>query len=120
MRLAEEHFGDMASVEVPQRQKTFYTGGDFREDRKLDQAHFLLGFEGVAFGDPDYYAANIYSTMLGGGMSSRLFQDIREQRGLVYSIYSFTSSFMDSGLFGVYAGTGEKGAGRDWFPLSVM
>ncbi|WP_343560272.1 M16 family metallopeptidase [Kiloniella sp. b19] len=108
VRLAEEHFGALNSVEVPQRQKTLYTGGDFREDRKLDQAHFLLGFEGVAFGDPDYYAANIYSTLLGGGMSSRLFQDIREQRGLVYSIYSFTSSFMDSGLFGVYAGTGEK------------
>ncbi|MDA8232433.1 MAG: pitrilysin family protein [Magnetospirillum sp.] len=84
-----------------------YVGGDFREDRDIEQVNLLLGFEGVAYSDPDYYAASVLSTLLGGGMSSRLFQEVREKRGLVYSIYSFTSSYSDGGLFGVYAGSGE-------------
>ena len=108
VQLAEDHFGDLPAGQPPQRVNACYTGGDFRQDRALDQAHILIGFEAVAFDDPDYYATQIYSTLLGGGMSSRLFQDIREERGLAYSVYSFASSFVDSGLFGVYAGTGEK------------
>ena len=67
-----------------------------------------MGMQGVAYQDRDYYAASVFSTLLGGGMSSRLFQEVREKRGLVYSIYSYMSSYLDSGLFGVYAGTGEK------------
>ena len=105
--LVEDHFGDLPAGQPPQRVNARYTGGDFRQERALDQAHILIGFEAVAFDDPDYYATHIYSTLLGGGMSSRLFQDIREERGLAYSVYSFASSFVDSGLFGVYAGTGE-------------
>ena len=84
-----------------------YQGGDFREERDLEQVHVVLGFDGVAYDDPDYYTASVLSTLLGGGMSSRLFQEVREKRGLVYSIYSFASSYADGGLFGVYAGTGE-------------
>jgi predicted Zn-dependent peptidase len=61
----------------------------------------------VPYADPDFYASQIFSTLLGGGMSSRLFQEAREKRGLCYSIFSFASSFVDGGLFGVYAGTGE-------------
>ena len=72
--------------------------------------HIVLGFPSVSYGDPDYYPALLLSTLLGGGMSSRLFQEIREKRGLVYSIYSFSAPFLDSGLFGIYAGTGEKEA----------
>jgi predicted Zn-dependent peptidase len=68
----------------------------------------VLGFPGVSIPDPDHYAAALYSTMLGGGMSSRLFQELREKRGLVYSVYSFSSSFTDSGVFGVYAGTSAR------------
>ena len=68
----------------------------------------ILGFEGVDFYSDLYYATAVYSTVLGSGMSSRLFQEIREKRGLVYSISSYTSSFSDSGIFGVYAGTGQK------------
>ena len=83
-----------------------YTGGDRREVRDLEQAHLVLGFEGIGFDDPDYYAAAVLSTALGGGMSSRLFQEVREKRGLVYSIYTFTSAYRDGGLFGIYAGTG--------------
>ena len=84
-----------------------YVGGDYREERELEQVHVVVGFDGVAYDDPDYYSASVLSTLLGGGMSSRLFQEVREKRGLVYSIYSFASSYNDGGLFGVYAGTGE-------------
>src|SRR5262249_37828804 len=84
-----------------------YLGGDLRQSRDLEQVHVVLGFPGMAFGDPDYYPAAVLSTALGGGMSQRLFQEIREKRGLVYSIYSFAHAYRDGGLFGVYAGTGE-------------
>ena len=86
------------------------TGGEFREERDLDQVHVVLGFPSVGYGDPDYYPTVLLSTLLGGGMSSRLFQEISEKRGLVYSIYSFASPFKDGGLFGIYAGTGESEA----------
>src|SRR4029453_17009226 len=69
-----------------------------------------IGFDGVTYTDPDYYVAAVLSQLLGGGMSSRLFQEIREKRGLVYSIHAFASSFSDGGIFGIYAGTGEKEA----------
>jgi predicted Zn-dependent peptidase len=87
-----------------------YNGGEFREGRDLDQVHIVLGFPAVGYSDPDFYPVMMLSTLLGGGMSSRLFQEIREKRGLVYSIYSFASPFMDGGLFGIYAGTGEDEA----------
>ncbi|MEM9684243.1 MAG: pitrilysin family protein [Pseudomonadota bacterium] len=93
-----------------------YTGGGYRETRALEQVHLVLGFPGVSIPDTDHYAAALYSTMLGGGMSSRLFQELREKRGMVYSVYSFSSSFTDSGIFGVYAGTGEQQA-PDLVPL---
>ena len=87
-----------------------YAGGDHREDRDLEQLHLVLGFPGIPLGDPDYYAASVLSTAFGGGMSSRLFQEVREKRGLVYSIHSFAHSYRDGGLFGIYAGTGEEEA----------
>lgn len=83
-----------------------YGGGDFREEQDLEQLHYLLGFQGAAIGDADYYAQSMLSTVLGGGMSSRLFQEVREKRGLVYAIYTFASAYRDGGVFGVYAGTG--------------
>ena len=85
-----------------------YRGGEFRSDGDLEQVHLVLGFPGLKLGHPDQYAMAALSTILGGGMSSRLFQEVREERGLVYSIYSFHAGFIDSGLFGIYAGTGEK------------
>ncbi len=85
-----------------------YAGGEIREERALEQLHLVVGFDGVPFDDPDYYAAAALSTLLGGGMSSRLFQEVREKRGLAYNIYSFGSSYSDSGLFGIYAGTSES------------
>jgi predicted Zn-dependent peptidase len=87
-----------------------YVGGDFREERDLEQLHLVLGFPGLSLGDPDYYAAAVLSTAFGGGMSSRLFQEVREKRGLVYAIHSFVHGYRDGGLFGIYAGTGEAEA----------
>ena len=85
-----------------------YAGGEFRDNKELEQVHFVLGFPGVAYRDPAYYAAAVFSTLLGGGMSSRLFQELREKRGLCYAISSFSGSYIDSGIFGIYTGTGES------------
>jgi len=82
-----------------------YKGGVFHQARDLEQTHMILGFEGLPFGHPEHYVASVLSTVLGGGMSSRLFQEVREKRGLVYSIYTFSSNYQDSGIFGIYAGT---------------
>jgi len=87
-----------------------YQGGEYRQERDLEQLHLVLGFPGLTLDDPDYYAASVLATAFGGGMSSRLFQEIREKRGLVYTINSFTHSYRDGGLFGIYAGTGEEEA----------
>jgi len=87
-----------------------YIGGEHRQGRDLEQLHLVLGFPGLPLGDPDYYAASVLSTAFGGGMSSRLFQEVREKRGLVYTIHSFAHGFRDGGLFGIYAGTGEEEA----------
>jgi predicted Zn-dependent peptidase len=106
--LAEKAFAATKRANGVAAEPARYQGGGFREARELEQVHVVLGFKGFGFRDPDYYAASVFSTLLGGGMSSRLFQEIREKRGLVYSIYSFSSSYSDTGLFGVYAGTGEK------------
>ena len=85
-----------------------YKGGDKREQRTLEQLHLALGFKGVSMNDDNYFTANLYSNILGNGMASRLFQEIREKRGLVYTIYSFLTAQEDTGVFGVYAGTSSK------------
>ncbi|HAU28532.1 MAG TPA: peptidase M16 [Rhodospirillaceae bacterium] len=103
--LAEKHFGDLpAGDPVPAHEPACYKGGDLRQVRDLEQVHVVLGFRGISAHDPDYYAMAVFGTLLGGGMSSRLFQEMREKRGLVYSIHSFSASFRDDGLFGIYAG----------------
>ena len=104
---ATKAFGQLPPVSPSLNGAAVYGGGDYREERDLEQVHVVVGFNGIAYDDPDYYTASVLSTLLGGGMSSRLFQEVREKRGLVYSIYSFASSYNDGGLFGVYAGTGE-------------
>ncbi|KIF67659.1 zinc protease [Streptomyces sp. AcH 505] len=73
-------------------------------NRKTEQAHVVLGMPGIARTDERRWALGVLSTALGGGMSSRLFQEVREKRGLAYSVYAYTSGFADCGLFGVYAG----------------
>jgi len=108
--LVQRHFADLPTDPAPAAQPGLYSGGEFREDRDLDQVHVVLGFPAVGYGTPDYYPTMLLATLLGGGMSSRLFQEVREKRGLVYSIYSFAAPYMDGGVFGIYAGTGESEA----------
>ena len=76
--------------------------------RKLEQVHVCIGTKGLAIADPKRYAFSLLNTILGGNMSSRLFQEIRERRGLAYSIYSFISSHVDTGMFGVYIAVDPK------------
>jgi len=108
VELCQKHFTQLSSQPTEGFTKASYEGGQFFEKRDLEQIHVLLGFESCPYGHPDYYPLSVFSNLLGGGMSSRLFQEVREKRGLVYSIYSFNTAFRDSGLFGIYAGTGES------------
>lgn len=80
--------------------------------RKLEQVHICLGTKGLRIGDPRRYAFSLLNTIVGGNMSSRLFQEIREKRGLAYAVYSFISSHVDTGMFGVYMGVDPKQAGE--------
>lgn len=105
---AQETFGKTSAGLRPAPEAAIYTGGERRVERPLEQAHVTLGFNGLGFNDPDYYAFQVYSTVLGGGMSSRLFQEVREERGLAYSVYSFAQGYVDGGGLGIYAGTSEK------------
>ena len=82
-----------------------YKGGFYAEKRDIEQAHVILAFKGIEYKCDNYYPCTIFSTIFGGGMTSRLFKEIREKRGLVYTIYSFTNSHTQDGLFGIYAGT---------------
>jgi predicted Zn-dependent peptidase len=107
--MVEAQFSGVEAGTVEQPAAALYRGGDIRETRDLEQVHFVLGFESAGFHDPDYYAIAVAASTLAGGMSSRLFQEIREKRGLVYSIYGFNSAYSDGGIFGIYAGTGEEG-----------
>ena len=108
--LVERHFADLPTQLPPAMEPGHYAGSEFREQRELDQVHIVLGFPSVGYRDRDYYPTLLLSTLLGGGMSSRLFQEVREKRGLVYAIYSFGAPYMDGGIFGIYAGTGESEA----------
>lgn len=110
--MAEELFGGLQTQSGGETVKGTYAGGNYREDRELEQVHFVLGFPGFSYHDDAFYAASVLSSLFGGGMSSRLFQEIRERRGLAYSIYSFLSSYSDCGLFSIYAGTGREDAGE--------
>ena len=114
--MADAAFGDLTPDRGNDLEAAHYEGGEYREKRDLEQVHLLLGFPSCSLMDQDYYAVNLLSTLLGGGMSSRLFQEVREKRGLAYSIYSFNAAFLDGGLFGIYAGTGP-GQVRELIPV---
>lgn len=107
--LANEHFPQSSAKGIGDTQDPAkYVGGDIRESRDIEQVQLLMGFESFSYHDDDFYAASVLSMLFGGGMSSRLFQEVREKRGLVYSVYSFITAYADGGVFGIYAGTGEK------------
>ena len=104
---AERIFGGLKPVGRPLMQPARFGGGERREVKELEQVHFALSFEGPGYRDDMVYVAQVYSMALGGGMSSRLFQKIREDRGLCYSIYAQSSAYEDTGQITIYAGTSE-------------
>jgi predicted Zn-dependent peptidase len=108
--LALQHFGALNAGNTNSPQAARYAGGDMRVAEDLEQVHVTYAFPGVSNTDPDFYVSQVYAAALGGGMSSRLFQEAREKRGLCYSIYAFAQSFNDGGMIGIYVGTGEAEA----------
>ena len=106
--IANDRFQNLRRNGAPEPQKAKYVGGEQRLVSDHEQAHIVLGFEGRAYNSDGFYAAQVLASILGGGMSSRLFQEVREKRGLCYSVYAFHWAFADSGIFGIAASTGEE------------
>ena len=112
VQLVQGQFAKFKRGAAPAAKPARFSGGDKREAGDLEQAHLAFGFPGVASGDPEIFVEQVFTTALGGGMSSRLFQEAREKRGLCYAIYAFAQPHRDSGMIGVYSGTSEKDAGE--------
>ena len=105
-RTAQEFFGARKPANLDWQPDTAaYLGGEKTLEKDLEQVQLALGFNGVSSLDEKYYASQVFTTILGGGMSSRLFQEIRERRGLAYSVSAFTAGYNDIGVMGIYAGT---------------
>lgn len=111
VEVAQQRFAELKPNGAPAPQRAEYKGGEERLVSEHEQAHIVIGFEGRAYNSDGFYAAQVLASILGGGMSSRLFQEVREKRGLCYSVYSFHWAFADSGVFGVAAATGEDEVG---------
>lgn len=107
VKLAEKRFADFGATPTREPESCAYTGGESLMERPLQEAQIIMGFEGRAYHVRDFYASQVLSMLLGGGMSSRLFQEVRENRGLCYSIYAFHQGYSDTGVFGVHAATEE-------------
>jgi len=105
VRMAGDMFGDMIPSTVIEPPLARFQGGEARHIKDLEQAHFALAFESPDYADPDIYTTQIYASALGGSMSSRLFQEIREKRGLCYTIYAQVGAYADTGMMTIYAGT---------------
>ena len=101
----EKQFASFAGPAAPVPEPAHFTGGTYVERRDLEQVHVALAMPGLSQRDPNLFSMQVFTSVLGGGMSSRLFQEVREIRGLCYSIYSFHAPYSDTGMFGLYAGT---------------
>jgi len=110
LRDVERRFAAFAGAAGPSPEPARFRGGARIEERDLEQAHIALALEGVSHRDPSLYSLQVFTNVLGGGMSSRLFQEVREVRGLCYSIYTFHAPYEDTGLFGLYTGTDAQDA----------
>ncbi|HEX6377282.1 MAG TPA: pitrilysin family protein, partial [Allosphingosinicella sp.] len=106
--LARQHLGGLPAGKVEAPEPARFTGGTRVGRAAADQAHLALAFPAPAQLDPDYFAARLFSDVVGGGMSSRLFQQVREERGLAYSVYSQLHPYADAGLFYIYAATARR------------
>ena len=108
LALAQSRLEGLQTAPAPAEGLAAYTGGETKVKRRLEQTHIVVGFEGRRANAPDHDAAQVFAAAVGGGMSSRLFQEVREKRGLAYSIYGFHWDFIDTGLFGFYAGSADR------------
>jgi predicted Zn-dependent peptidase len=108
VRHAEALFGGMNGGKGGRFEPAHYGGGTRSSSKPFEQSHLLLAFEGPPYGAADYYAAQVFSSLFGGGISSRLFQEVRERRGLCYSVYSSYWALADTGMFGIHAATGAE------------
>ncbi|NNE80911.1 MAG: insulinase family protein [Silicimonas sp.] len=118
VRMAEERFGHLAPVVQVETEPGRFAGGECRVEKGLEQAHVALAFASPAYRDDSVYTAQIFAMTMGGGMSSRLFQEAREKRGLCYTIFAQTGAYSDSGLMTIYAGTSGEEVG-DLLGLTV-
>ncbi|MDC0074493.1 insulinase family protein [Alphaproteobacteria bacterium] len=118
--LINDRLNNISSKPSSNFQPGKYFGGDYREVKELEQSHILIGFPGVSYGDIDYYTSQLFSIILGGGMSSWLFQEIRENLGLCYSISAFSTSYTDTGLVGIYTGTSKENINRIFPAISSL
>jgi predicted Zn-dependent peptidase len=107
-REAEKHFGHLEQGHAPQRHSPIFASGASVEQKPLDQTHVVLNFAAPNYRDPKVYQLQVLSAILGGGMSSRLFQEVREKRGLCYSVFAFGTSYEDVGQLGFYAATSPE------------
>ena len=105
LKWTKKYFNNLSENKISKPKAAKYLGGEFRKEKKLEQVNMVLGFKGISYHDKNYYKAQTLAMILGGGMSSRLFQEVRENLGLAYSIYAFNSCYDDTGLFAIYAGT---------------
>src|SRR5262249_56202642 len=101
----EKRFGAFTGPEGTMPEQATFAGGSRIEQRDLEQVHVAFALEGVRQRDPSIYSLQVFTNILGGGMSSRLFQEVREIRGLCYSVYAFHAAYADTGMLGIYAGT---------------
>lgn len=108
VKMVEERMNTLPAHADFAEDPQYYVGGGRVECKDIEQTHLVLGFKGASYMDEDYYNYSVLSTIFGGGMSSRLFQEIREKRGLVYTINSFNQALKHAGVFGIYAGTTPK------------
>src|ERR1700712_3037481 len=107
---AEKKFASFIGPARPKPEQANFGGGTRVETRDLEQVHIALALKGLPVTDPQLYSLQVFTSVLGGGMSSRLFQEVREKRGLCYSIHAFHMPYSDIGMFGLYAGTDETDA----------
>ncbi len=115
--IAERRFGDIPVVDGADPAPAIFGGGVRHDRRRFDQLHLAFAYRAPAFRDADLHAMALFASAAGGGMSSRLFQELREERGLAYSVYSWAQAFTDTGMFGVYCAA-QQAQGAEAFTLA--
>ncbi len=104
VKYTEKYFNNLGEKSIKNPEKANYGGGIYLKNKSLEQVNLVMGFKSLSYNDPDYYKVWLLANILGGGMSSRLFQEVRENLGLAYSVYAFNFNHIDCGIFGIYGG----------------